>query len=95
MTRCTCATGPYSHGTVPEVCPAHGQRTKTTGDAAPGGRGVPVVDLSTTVADLRMHATVARHRAQEALRDAALVNEYLLREASYLDSLADTLDGKG
>lgn len=90
--RCTCAPGPNSHGTIPEICPVHGQRDR---DAAPGGRGVPVLDLTQTITDLRNAAETARVHAQDIVSDAEASATDLRSHASYLDSLADALDGKG
>lgn len=61
----------------------------TTGAPA----GVPVVDLTATVAGLREHAGRHRRAAERVMEAAWHQHRTLHHAAQYLDQLATTLDG--
>lgn len=75
-------------------CPQHGQRTRDSSGTPSWGAGVPLVDLTATVGDLHAHAEQARRNAAAVLANAQQLASAFMAEASYLDSLADTLAGK-
>lgn len=90
--RCTCVEGfPQSV----RKCRVHGQRTSISIGTPDVGAGVPVVDLTTTVKGLRDHAGQVTRTGDAIVKAASETAGACYREASYLRSLADTLDGKG
>lgn len=102
--RCTCIrqwpsgnrpaddTGEF---TAVRDCPQHGQRTPSPTGTPDLGAGVPVVPLNQMVDGLREHAEESRRNAREVLEQAQQLASSLMREASYLDSIADTFVGRG